>query len=269
MRPDEPDRPPSRERSGDSTDALLLRSVDYRESDRVVTLLTRADGKISCIARGARRSKKRFGGSLQPLALLRVRVQSGRGQLAVLQEAELARHFPNVIADLDRMAAGYAAVELLRELCPEHHPEPAMLELALEMLAALDDPGRDPEVLTIGFETRLLALAGFAPMLDACGSCGKQPAATQPAAFDAVHGHLVCQACGGAPDVLSGATRVALAQAVAQDWRDAAAGLTPSERTSAARAMRSWPSTAWDERCSPIARGRARTRRPSALGDAR
>jgi DNA repair protein RecO (recombination protein O) len=168
-----------------------------------------------------------------------VRVQAGKGHLAVLQEAELARHFPNVIADLGRMAAGYAAIELLRELCPESHPEPDLLELGLEMLAALDDTRTEPEVLTIGFETRLLALSGFSPMLDACGSCGKQPAPMQPAAFDPVHGHLVCRACGGASEVLSGITRAALAQATTPDWRDATAGLTPSERRAAARAMRS------------------------------
>jgi DNA repair protein RecO (recombination protein O) len=222
------------------TFAFVLRSVDYGEADRVFTLLTERFGKLGCLARGARRSKKRFGGVVQPLTLLRVAIEPRRTGLAQLHSAEIARHPARITGSLERVSAGYAALELLRELSPELEPDAQIFELAIEMIEALDavELQAAPSALVAMFEARLLALAGFAPLLDACGHCGKRAAPAQAARFDATHGHLVCRECGFAPYVLSGAARLALDAACGGAFRSAAEGLAPADHAAVQRAMR-------------------------------
>jgi recombinational DNA repair protein (RecF pathway) len=111
----------------------------------------------------------------------------------------------------------------------------------LELLAVLDAEACEPEALLICFEARLLAIAGFAPMLDACGHCGKRARPGQRARFDAAHGHLVCGACGGAAigkDILSGSARAALIHAAEGDFQEAAGMLQAADIGSARYAMR-------------------------------
>jgi DNA repair protein RecO (recombination protein O) len=222
-------------RPTDHSEALFLRGVDYAESDRIVTLLTRRFGKASFIARAARRSKKRFAGALQPLQLISVELQHGSGQLGSLARAEVVRTFPRVLSDLGRMSAGFAALELVRELSPEHDADPALFGTTLDMLQALDAADAAPERLALCFQARTLALSGFAPRLDACGACGKRPEGAQRAEFDPRAGHLVCRHCGGASEELGGAARVLLQRASGPDWIACARAELPDAELASAR----------------------------------
>ncbi|MFI5307162.1 MAG: DNA repair protein RecO [Polyangiales bacterium] len=204
------------------TDALLLRSVDYGDADRIVTLLTTRFGKAAFIARGARRSKKRFAGALEPLCLLAVEVRQGAAELGTLMSAQIARSFPRVLANLSAMSAGFAALELVRELSAEHAPEPEVFATTLQLLEALDAHEAAPERLLLCFEVRLLGLLGFAPRLDSCGVCGKRPGDGQAGLFDPQLGHLTCRRCGGASHRLGGVARAQLVRASGSGWVDAA-----------------------------------------------
>lgn len=208
----------------ETTRALLLRSVDYRESDRVVTLLTERFGKRSALARGARASKRRFGGQLQPLCVLEVQLQRGRGELETLHAAQIKLPFTRILADLARMSAGFAGVELLRELTAEHEADPALFALAVSFLQALDAGERAPEPLQLCFSVALLSALGHAPRLDRCGGCGKAPGEGQAACFDPAQGTIVCRACGGAAQRLPASLRARLARASAGDFVTAASG---------------------------------------------
>ena len=191
----------------ETTAAVVLRSIDYGEADRIVTLLTQRFGKAAYIARSARRSKKRFGAALQPLALLEVQVSAARGPLGTLERAEISRAFPRVLAGLDRMQAGFAGLELARELTPEHEADPAVFATVAAFLTALDLSERPPAQLQLCFVARLLAILGLSPRLDRCGLCGKAAPPERLGMFDAQLGHLVCSACGGAPHRIAGAAR--------------------------------------------------------------
>ena len=200
------------------TPALLLRCVDYRDADRIVTLLTPGRGRISAIARGARRSVKRFGSSLEPFVLIDAEVVEGRGQLDTLKQAQIVRVFPRILGGLDRMQTGGRALELVRALTPEGSPEASIYETTVELFEALDAKFCPCEVLEILFRVRLMVLAGFAPGLDACGQCGKRPGPSQAGLFDARAGELVCRGCGGARHELSADLRAHLANATGTDW---------------------------------------------------
>jgi DNA repair protein RecO (recombination protein O) len=223
----------------ESTEALLLRSVDYGDADRVVTLLTQRFGKAAFIARAARRSKKRFGASLQPLSLLSVQIAPGRGSLGVLVQAEVARAFPRVLRDLPRMHAGFAALELLRELSPEQAPDPAVFASAVALLGALELDQTVAECALLCFEAHLLGLCGFSPRLDRCGLCDKQADVARAALFDPRLGHVVCRDCGGARYRLSGAARSRLSSAAGPRWLEASRGeWKPSELGDVRAALR-------------------------------
>jgi DNA repair protein RecO (recombination protein O) len=195
-------------------DALVLRSVDYGEADRIVTLLTRRHGKLAALARSARRSKRRFAGALEGFALLDAELAIGTGDLARLQSARVTRAFPRLLGDLERLSAAGALLRLTRDLVPEHVPDPDLFDALLGMFEALERADVPPAPLHIAFEIRLLALTGFAPLLAACGRCGKRPAAGRAADFDAMRGSVICQACGGAGQRLHGTVRSRLIAAM-------------------------------------------------------
>ena len=165
------------------------------------------------MARGARRSRKRFGGALEPFCLLEVELAKGRGELAHLAQATVKRPFTAITESLDRMLAAGAAMELLREALPDRGPDAALLDAAVDFLDMLAG-GAPPEELLLGFQIRALALLGFHPGLVACASCGKEAPPGHAALFDPARGSIVCRACGGASLYLSGDTRGALLAAL-------------------------------------------------------
>jgi DNA repair protein RecO (recombination protein O) len=195
------------------TRAFLLRSVDYGESDRVLTLLTEHRGRIAAIARGARRSQKRFGGALEPFALLEVALARGRGELWRLTEATLVEAHPGLSRDLARIGAAAFVLELVRELAPEDQPEPGLFRSIEEVLGLLASAeGTAVAALAFGAALRVLALAGIAVSVTACTACGKPVPAGRKVLFDPRRGGVVCSACGGGPIALSAVALALLVQ---------------------------------------------------------
>jgi DNA repair protein RecO (recombination protein O) len=221
------------------TDAILLRSVDYGDADRIVTLLTVSLGKVSAIAKAARKSQRRFAGALEPYAIVRASIAPGRGEVGRLAEAHVVRAHPRILGSLDAMTRAGAALELVREIVPPREPDERMFRCVVEMLEALDAPGAAAtgEEIVLAFVVRVMALAGFGASFDACGRCGKRAAAGQAGLFDARRGAVVCRACGGAAHHLSGLARTSLAAAVRGSWLDGATALGARDRTAVRSAL--------------------------------
>ncbi len=175
--------------------AIVLRAVDTGEADRVVTFLTRERGKVATFARGARASRRRFGGSLEPFTLVAAEVRERAGsELLALDSVSPREAFPGIRGDLARIAcAGYAA-ELARELVRDHEPHEDLFDLLAAYLAALDSAPARPAALR-AFELGALRAAGLAPRLDACARCGGPRSALEAAPFDPAHGGVLCPAC--------------------------------------------------------------------------
>jgi DNA repair protein RecO (recombination protein O) len=215
-------------------DALVLRSTAYGEADRIVTLLTRRHGKLSAVARAARKSKRRFAGSLEGFALVSVELVLGSGELARLQSARVVRAFPAILRELERMNVAGALLRLARELIPERADDPQLFEELVSMLEALERSDVPPALYQLAFQVRLLALTGFAPLLAACGACGRVPPAGKAAEFDPLRGCVVCQRCGGAGHRMRGVVRQRLIDALEGDvLRVAQASWQPDEQREA------------------------------------
>lgn len=198
--------------------ALLLRRVEYGESDLVITLLTDTIGRVSALARGARKSVKRFGGVIEPMHTLRIAYDDRSGaELVVLREARLERARPFLVTSLERMQAAGLALNWVRKAAPPRTPEP---EVWLAMEALLDHLGNPADRLSArarlaGAGLQLLAAFGWGIDFGRCVSCGKAPAEGQPAAVDAARGGLICRNCGGARQRLSFRLQLALSGASA------------------------------------------------------
>jgi DNA repair protein RecO (recombination protein O) len=178
------------------TRALLLKQVDTGEADRVVTLLTEKLGKVSAIARGARRSRKRFGAALALFVLAEAELQRRTTSTLLLLTGyhALATH-AGIGRDIASIAHGSYATELVEALCARDQPEPALFELLLEMYGLLEREPATSERLRV-FELRLLSAAGLAPQLTTCVACGRDVLGeTEGLGMDAARGGVVCRDC--------------------------------------------------------------------------
>ena len=152
--------------------AIVLKLVEFSETSVVATLFSRDFGKITALAKGARRPKGPFEAALDLLALVRVVfLHKSSDALDLLTEAKLERRFRAAARDLSRLYAGYYVAELLAELTDEDDPHPELFDEANRTLELLDG---DSPVATalLRLELSALRLLGHLPSLDECVGCG-------------------------------------------------------------------------------------------------
>lgn len=174
--------------------ALVLRTIAYGDADAVVHLLVRGRGRVAAFARGARSSRQRFGGALEPFQLVEAMLAERQGQeLWALREARVVEPHAGLREDLHRIAhAGYAA-ELTHDLTRAGEPADALFELLHTFLGILAR-GSATSARLRAFELAALDAAGLAPQLHACARCGEDVPAGR-AAFDPDAGGVVCGRC--------------------------------------------------------------------------
>lgn len=200
--------------------AVVLRTVDHGEADRVVTLLARGHGKLAAFARAARASRRRFGGALEPGTLVHAELsgQGGGDRLLRLDSVSPERAFHAIRGDLARIACASYALELSRELTRDHEPHDDLFDLLVDYLGRLDAGPARPATLR-AFELAALAAAGFQPRLDACARCaGALPAAE--VTFAPADGGLLCGRCAS----LAGPGRLQVSPAGLEALRHLQAG---------------------------------------------
>jgi len=175
--------------------ALVLRVIDFSETSAVVTLFTREFGKISGIAKGARRPKGPFEHALDLLAQCRiVFLRKSSGALDLLTEAKLERRFRPRGRGLASLYAGYYVAELLLELTHDDDPHPALYDQAVETLARLMAGDAGPATV-LRFELAALRMLGHLPSLVVCAECGGEIGPVARASFGLLSGGVLCERC--------------------------------------------------------------------------
>lgn len=177
--------------------AFVLSTLDYGDSDRIVSLFTLEHGRIKAFARGAKKSRKRFGAALETFARIEAQVRVKEG-LSGIQQAEIQNIYPRIRADLAGIAHALYAGELIEAMTPEGHPLPRLYRL---LAAYLDRLETEPAVESDRrfFEINLLNILGYRPSLESCARCDMPFAET--GALLQENGELICRTCttGGRP----------------------------------------------------------------------
>ena len=188
------------------SNALVVRSVAYGESDLVVTLLTEAEGKVSAIVRGGRKGGRRIAGALEPMHTIQATYEDKGTELVTLKEAHVVRARTHLMPRLEAMDAAGTALRWARHMFPPKTEEPAAFATLLETLDALDE-GSDPNVELAICGLRLLSDVGWGLELERCIVCGAKCPEDAAALLDPARGGIVCRKCGGARVLLRAPVR--------------------------------------------------------------
>jgi len=174
-------------------DAIVLRRLDYGESDRILTLLTREHGKLAAIAKGARKSRTRMGSSLDLFGRSRMMLAKG-ANLDVVAQVERRGDVRHINGDLERTAYSCLVAEVVDKVLEDRHPVDDVFELVVETLGRLNSPERLPRADSAWFVMRILDLLGYMPQLHTCASCGSAlPEAVSW--FSPLLGGVLCARC--------------------------------------------------------------------------
>ena len=195
-----------------TTDAVVLRTMKYRESSRIALLYTRALGKIPVIAKGARDGKSRLGGPLQPMNLVSavVYVRETR-EVQLITQCDVLVPMHALSADLEKMGAAMAALELTDAVSPPGEPSGDLFRLLAGTLGAVSGATKQAGNALYYFELHLLGLIGFRPLLGMCASCGRGVEAEGGEDLHMSQGGILCRACSRTRPVLGPVSPAALA----------------------------------------------------------
>jgi DNA repair protein RecO (recombination protein O) len=193
-------RRPSAPRPGPHGDrALVLRRHPYSESSLVVWALTRREGLVRLLARGAYRPRSRYYAVLDLFDELELAWRPPRtGDLGQLVEGRILRRRRGLTRDLERYRAGTTVLELAALGCRPGHPEARLFDLVSAALDALDEGTRPPQAVLVRFELEFLRSHGLTPALERCASCDREaPAEGSPprVVFSAAAGGRLCRPC--------------------------------------------------------------------------
>ncbi|MBQ2330619.1 MAG: DNA repair protein RecO [Oscillospiraceae bacterium] len=174
------------------TKGLVLRDAPYKESSRILTVLTDTEGKITVNARGAKRKGSKNAGAAQLLGFSELTLFHERGRYT-LTESHPIELFEGLREDVALLSLGVYFAELMEAVSDEDIPNPEILSLGLNALYALSEGKNNSALVKAAFELRLSCLAGFEPSLYGCSVCGREE--SESPLFDLEGGVLTCRAC--------------------------------------------------------------------------
>ena len=192
------------------TNAIVLSTRDTGEADLLVTLLARRTGRITGVAKAAKKSKKRFVNVFDRGNIVTVSIYRPRNrELFLIEDASLIDDCRGICADMEALARISVLIELILELAPEEEPAPELFDDLATALLALSAPGAREDVLWASL-VRLLEKLGFSPYLDGCVRCGRAAGPEDRVFFSPASGGVICANCRDSRDggmALSAGTR--------------------------------------------------------------
>lgn len=152
--------------------AIVLSRVDYGEKDRILTLLSKSEGRISLLAKGVRSQKSRLAGGIELLSESEVCFIEGRSSLMTLTSARLIIHYGNLVSDIKRMQQAFSNLKLVNSIIDDSSGQ-EYYEILKTSLASLNDPAFDARVVNVWFNLQILKIEGSSPNLAVEGEKGK------------------------------------------------------------------------------------------------
>ena len=195
----------------------MLRTQKLGEADRIITMLTRGNGRVRAVAKGVRRTTSKFGSRLEPFTYVDLQIAEGRSLDIVTQAETLAPYGAKLGSDYEKYTAGTVMLETAERLVVEDK-EPALQQFLLLVgaLRTLSAGERNPSQVLDSFLLRSLSVAGYAPSFEACAQCGLEG---PHRAFNPAAGGMLCGGCrmpGSASPAVE--TVTLLGALLAGDW---------------------------------------------------
>lgn len=172
---------------------LILRETPYKEADVMLSVLTECGGKLSVLARSAKRKGSRVSAAIQLLAYSELTLYES-GARYTLNEAEPIEMFFGIRGDIVKLALGSYFAEVLELAAESESINPELLRLGLNSLYALSKTNIPHKKIKAVFELKIAALSGYAPNVLGCGCCGSVDNLVY---FDVENGTVLCSACNG------------------------------------------------------------------------
>jgi DNA repair protein RecO (recombination protein O) len=203
------------------TPAIVLRRVVYAEADLVVTLLGSETGRVSALARGARKSSRRFAGGLGMAATGEARLHERAGaDLMILESFDARDDRAGLATDVAKTAHAAYAIELCDRLCPPRQAEASVFAWLDEFLTRLTTGSATAERLRV-FELGLLRGLGIGPSIDRCVVCDRSELGDEDVRWHPERGGVVCRNCTSHGALISGNTRQQLERLATTQLADA------------------------------------------------
>lgn len=174
------------------TQGIVIKTFEYGEADLIVTFFTIDRGKLKGIAKSSRKTKSRFGSSLEPFTHSKISLYGKEhASLPKITQSDIIHSHRTLREDLSRLAYGAQIAELINELCPEGEENRGVFSLLSLILSAMESD-TDNEKLALFFEIRFLGLMGYQPRLDSCVICSRKESGLK---FYPNHGGIICSGC--------------------------------------------------------------------------
>lgn len=173
-------------------EGLVIRSLDYGEGGKIITLFTEGAGKTGVLARGAKKTGSRFSAAVQPFTYGEFVFYRGGG-LGTLNSADIIASHHRLREDLYLSAVAAYLAEMTDRLVADGESAPRLYRQLLGALGALDD-GKDARTIAHIYEMNILAHAGYMPALTTCAACSDP---TDHPLLSIRHGGLLCESCAG------------------------------------------------------------------------
>lgn len=171
-------------------DGVVIKTKDYGETHKIVTIFSRKIGKFSAIARGAKKPKSRMAAVTQPFIYGQFFVYLNKG-LSTLQQGEIITSFRTIREDITKTAYAAYVTELTEKLLDEQLPVPDIYKEFIQTLEWISEHD-DVDIPLMMYEMKLYRAGGFAPTVDRCTNCGSK---NSPFSFSIVEGGLLCSKC--------------------------------------------------------------------------
>jgi len=194
------------------TEAIVLKTMKYRETSKIATLFTKRFGKLSVIAKGARQRDSRVGSALDSLNYVQAVLYKKEGKdLHLLSQCDVIKHFGRLTREMDRLSPAMTVLELIQTVAHAEEESSSLFEALTDALETINDAQQNVQSVLLHFELRLLDLLGFRPDLMKCAGCRKTlesvTGGTKSGFFRLSPGGFFCTGCGKGSGGSAGAAR--------------------------------------------------------------
>ena len=175
------------------TEGIVLKSIEYGDADKIVTIYTKNYGKIQAIAKGVRKTKSKFGSSLEILTYAIFLIYKGKN-IDIISQTEILESFFTASKEIVKFAFASNCIEIINKISEEGEVNLSIFFLLKEVLHHLKE-AKDPKLLNLSFKWQTLAILGYKPSLNRCCICNSKIENQKEMFFSIDKGGVVCNKC--------------------------------------------------------------------------